>query len=278
MKNNFKLTTILLVMVFLMTSIFTASTAFAQQNSTLDSILDEGKLKAGIMLDFPPCGFYDDDGNPAGMEVEVAERMAEMLGVELEIVETPGPSRIPALKAGKVDVVFGTLAITPARAKAVSFTRPYIYNSQWVIAKKDSSIEKFEDIKGKTIGTVSGTTPETNLISTVENWENAPETKSFSSNADVLMALRQNKVDAIAEAQIWFTSQIEKKYPDEFKLVGPPFYHEFCGAAVRTEDQQLLNWLDTALWKMIVLTDEMDELNQEYYNTSLPEEVKWGLK
>jgi len=176
-----------------------------------------------------------------------------------------------------VDVVFGTLAITPERAKAVSFTRPYIYNSQWVITRKDSSINDFEDIEGKIIGTVKGTTPEINLMSIVEEWENSPELISYNSNADVLMALRQGKVDAIAEAEIWFKSQIDQTFPDQFKLVDRPFYKEFCGAAVRPTDQQLLNFLNTALWNMIVLTDEMNEINEKYYGIPIDIQVKWGL-
>lgn len=106
------------------------------------------------MLDFPPLGYYDDNGKPAGYEVDVANKIAEMLEVNLEILETPGPSRIPTLKAGKADVIFGGLTITPKRAAAVAYTRPYIANSQWVFTKKDSGIENFEDITGKKIATV----------------------------------------------------------------------------------------------------------------------------
>lgn len=268
---------VLLVTLFVLTLIFTSTSFAIEEKSTLDKVLDEGVLKVGIMLDFPPCGYYDDNGKPAGYEVDIANKIAEMLEVKLEIVETPGPSRIPALTAGKVDVVFGSLAITPKRAAAVAFTRPYIYNSQWIITKKDSGIENFEDIAGKKIATVRGTTPEINIMKTVEDWENKPETVSYTSNADALMALRQGKVDALAEAKIWFESQINSKFPDQYKLVGPAFYKELCGAAVRRGDQEFLNWLNTALWTMTVLTQDMNDLNKKYYGIPLDNEVYWGL-
>jgi polar amino acid transport system substrate-binding protein len=268
---------VLLVTLFVLTLIFTSTSFAIEEKSTLDKVLDEGVLKVGIMLDFPPCGYYDDNGKPAGYEVDIANKIAEMLEVKLEIVETPGPSRIPALEAGKVDVVFGSLAITPKRAAAVAFTRPYIYNSQWIITKKDSGIENFEDIAGKKIGTVTGTTPEINIMKTVGDWENKPEIVSYTSNADALMALRQGKVDALAEAKIWFESQINSIFPDQYKLVGPAFYKELCGAAVRREDQEFLNWLNTALWTMTVLTQDMNDLNKKYYGIPLDDEVYWGL-
>lgn len=268
---------VLLVTLFVLTLIFISTSFAIEEKSTLDKVLDEGVLKVGIMLDFPPCGYYDDNGKPAGYEVDIANKIAEMLEVKLEIVETPGPSRIPALEAGKVDVVFGSLAITPKRAAAVAFTRPYIYNSQWIITKKDSGIENFEDIAGKKIGTVTGTTPEINIMKTVGDWENKPEIVSYTSNADALMALRQGKVDALAEAKIWFESQINSIFPDQYKLVGPAFYKELCGAAVRREDQEFLNWLNTALWTMTVLTQDMNDLNKKYYGIPLDDEVYWGL-
>ena len=268
---------VLLVVLFALTLIF-ASTSFAvEEKNTLEKVLDEGVLKVGIMLDFPPCGYYDDNGKPAGYEVDLANRIAEMLEVKLEIFETPGPSRIPALIAGKVDVVFGSLAITPKRAAAVAFSRPYIGNSQWIITKKDSGIDDFEDIAGKKIATIRGTTPEINLMEIVESWEDKPEIISYASNADALMALRQGKVDALAEAKIWFESQVNSKFPDQYKLVGPAFYKELCGAAVRKGDQEFLNWLNTALWTMTVLTQEMNNLNKKYYGVSLDDEVYWGL-
>ena len=268
--RNFFVVFVIFVLVF-------SLTALAEGKSTLDKVLDEGVLKVGIMLDFPPCGYYDDNGNPAGYEVDLAKRIAEMLEVELEILETPGPSRIPALLAGKVDVVFGSLAITPKRAVAVAFSRPYIGNSQWIITKQDSGIDEFDDIAGKKIATIRGTTPESNLMEIVEKWENAPEIISYASNADALLALRQGKADALAEAKIWFESQVNANFPDQFKIVGPAFYKEFCGAAVRRDDQEFLNWLNTALWTMTVLTQEMNNLNKKYYGISLDEEVFWGL-
>jgi len=70
---------------------------------------------------------------------------------------------------------------------------------------------------------------------------------------------------------------VNSKFPGQYKLVGPAFYKELCGAAVRRGDQEFLNWLNTALWTMTVLTQEMNNLNKKYYGISLDDEVYWGL-
>jgi polar amino acid transport system substrate-binding protein len=268
---------VLLVTLFVLTLMFTSTSFAIGEKSTLDKILDEGVLRVGETLDCPPNGYYDDKGEPAGYEVDVAKKIAEMLGVKLEIIDTPAPSRISALLAGKVDITFSGLAITPARALAVSYARPYISNTAWIITKKDSVINNFEDIAGKKVGVVKGSTPEINLMEIVKNWENKPEIISYSSDADVLMVLSQGKVDALANTKIVFEKQFNAIFPDQYKIVGPAFFKEFCAPAVRKGDKELLEWLNTALWAMIVLTPDMNNLNKKYYGIPLEEEVYWGL-
>jgi len=276
MRNQKLISTFVLVVAALMIAGLAAGVS-AQQRSTLDRILDQGVLKVGIMLDWRPGGFYDENGDPAGYEVDVAKKVAEHMGVDLRIIETPGPSRIPALKAKRVDITFAALAITPERAKAVAFARPYMSNSQTILTKEDSDIKEFEDIAGKRIGTVRGTTPESNLMDMTEDWDNPPRYTSYDSNADQLLALRQGKVDAIAEASIFFNRAMEKN-PGAYRKVGPPFYEELCAPAVRPDDHELLNYLNTILWQMIVLSDEMNEINEKYYAAPLDEKVYYGLK
>lgn len=274
-NSKFLAIIVLIVAVSLISGLFTSVNA--AEKSTLDRILDQGVLKVGIMLDWRPGGYYDENGDPAGYEVDVAKKVAEHMGVELKIVETPGPSRIPALKAKRVDISFSALAITPERAKAVAFARPYMHNSQTILTKKGSDIKEFEDIAGKKIGTVRGTTPEGNLMEMTEDWENPPSYTSYDSNADQLLALRQGKVDAIAEANIFFNRVMDKN-PGAYRKVGPPFYQELCAPALRKSNEELQDYLNTILWKMIVLTDEMNEINKKYYHAPLREKVYYGVK
>ena len=114
-------------------------------------------------------------------------------------------------------------------------------------------------------------------MDTTEDWENPPRYTSYDSNADQLLALRQGKVDAIAEASIFFNRAMEKN-PGAYRKVGPPFYEELCAPAVRPDDHELLNYLNTILWHMIVLYDEMNEINEKYYAAPLDEKVYYGLK
>ena len=246
-----------LCFVLLVIAIALPSAAQQSQENTLDEVLSRGVLRVGAMLDWPPGGYRDAKGQPAGLFVDLAERMAKDLGVKLEIVETAGANRIPALVAKRVDVCIAGLTITPERAKVVHFSIPMERGAMVAMVLSKSAIKQFSDLKGKTAGTVRGTTPEIGYLEFYEKWKKEnPSTKyiSYDSNADQLLALKQGKVDAICENDIWFNDVIEKN-PGQFKMVGPPYYYEWCGLAVRKGDQIWLNWINTWLWDLMVRGD-----------------------
>ena len=85
-----------------------------------------GVIKVGIALTGEPIGFRDADNNPVGYDVEVAKRLADTLGVKLEITEVSGAVRITMLQSGQIDVVIANMTANLERAKAVDFTIPYL--------------------------------------------------------------------------------------------------------------------------------------------------------
>ena len=104
----------------------------------LDDILADGEVKCGIMLDVPPVGMRDENSNPIGFDVEFCKDMAEALGVEAIIVETPAPDRIPAILSGRVDVGVASATNTLERAKSVGFSIPYQIWSVGVAVRADN--------------------------------------------------------------------------------------------------------------------------------------------
>lgn len=93
---------------------------------TLDAILEEGKIVIGCSLNGAPIGFTDDSGNPMGYDVDWANRLGEILGVEVEIQNVDAETRLPALTSGRVDVLFANTTGNLERAQTVDFTMPYL--------------------------------------------------------------------------------------------------------------------------------------------------------
>src|SRR5882724_10962554 len=130
---------------------------------TLDDIRQAKKIRIAIDLAIPPFGMTDDKLQPTGSDVDVARLLAKDLGVELEIVTTTGPTRIPLLQTGKADLVISTLSITADRAKVIDFSLPYADHLSVVAALKTLPIKDMVDLNGKKVAVVRGTTQDSDL-------------------------------------------------------------------------------------------------------------------
>lgn len=104
--------------------LLTGAGAAQAQDSTIENVVKRGTLRVGFSS-FVPWAMQDKQGEYIGFEIDVATRLANDLGVKLQLVPTNWDGIIPALLSGKFDVIIGSMAITPERALTVNFTTPY---------------------------------------------------------------------------------------------------------------------------------------------------------
>jgi len=104
--------------------------------SVIETIKRNGVLRVG-MSTFVPWAMRDKEGELIGFEIDVASELAKDMGVEVEFVPTAWDGIIPALLAGKFDVIIGGMTITPERNLTVNFTAPYAHSSLGVMANKE---------------------------------------------------------------------------------------------------------------------------------------------
>ncbi len=139
-----------------------ATTAPANAESVLEEILKRGKLRVG-MSTFVPWAMRDNEGNLIGFEIDVATKLAEDMGVEVEFVPTAWSGIIPALIAKKFDVIVGGMSITPQRNLTVNFTIPYAHSGQTMAANTElaSDFKELSDYNDTsvTIACRRGATP-----------------------------------------------------------------------------------------------------------------------
>lgn len=103
--------------------------------SVIETIKKRGAIRVG-MATFVPWAMRDKKGELIGFEIDVAKKLAKDMDVEIEYVPTAWDGIIPALLAGKFDVIIGGMTITPARNLTVNFTAPYAHSSLGVMASK----------------------------------------------------------------------------------------------------------------------------------------------
>ena len=248
-------------------AILAATPAAADQ---LDDIIASGELRCGIMLDVPPVGMRDADNEPVGFDVEFCRDMASALGVEAVIVETPAPDRIPALLSGRVDVGVASATNSLERAKSVAFSIPYqIWDVGVAVAEGNTDITRYEDLEGKSVGTVRGTTGEKSVLADLKAW--GVQHIAYNSNAEQFLALSQGKVDAIVEATAIFGEYIKGPGKGKVKIccIVESAPADWTGLMVQRKEQGLLNWVNLFVWHQWK-EGRTDELYRRWFGYPAP--------
>jgi len=171
------------------------------------AVRESGTLKVGSAIGAPPGAYYPNgpDKAPAGQDIDLADAVAKVLGVELRRQDASFETILPALGSGKYDFGTGNFGVTTARLKTIDFVT-YIDDGQGFAVKKGSTtlkkrITDLTQLCGLTIGTGAGTTFETTLAARKDVCAKAGkkpyDVKVFSENAATLTALQQGRVDVI---------------------------------------------------------------------------------
>ena len=160
----------------------------------LDEIKQSGKLVIGVFSDKKPFGYVDEYGEYQGYDVVFARRLAEDLGVELELVSVDAPNRVEYLTSAKVDIILANFTVTPERAEVVDFALPYMKVALGVVSPDAALITSLEELQGKTLIVSKGTTAETWFTA------NEPEVRllKFDTYTETFNALLDGRGDALS--------------------------------------------------------------------------------
>lgn len=236
----------------------------------LDDIVSSGALRCGVMLDFPPLGYRDASGNPAGFDVETCNDIAAQLGVKPEIVETQAPQRVPALVSGTVDIVVGGTTPTLERAKTVTFTDPYNVGKLVVVTGSANRISGFDELKGKSVALVRGTLPETAYLAACNGWAEGCKNLSLANNAEQITAVRQGRANAMIETNSFMSALKASPQGADLEICcNVPGFTDWTSIAVPKGEYGLRDWLNLFIfWQ--VDSGRYAELYQKYYGTEAP--------
>lgn len=233
---------------------------------SVDDIVKRGSVKIGVLVGAPPFGSVDAQGNAIGYDADVAALVGKYLGLPVTMVQLTPPSRIPALESGKVDFLVATLAPTPERAKAVMFTIPYSAFQVGIYAPKTAKIEKWEDLKGMTVGVNRGSSVEKEFVSREK--ELGLTILRFEDDATTMQALFSGQVQAIAGPDAQANAAIRSR-GDTTTEVKFFFSMQPNSMTVRKNAFELHQWLNNAIY-MMKQSGELDAIARKWVGTPLP--------
>jgi polar amino acid transport system substrate-binding protein len=215
------------------------SVVSAAQADTLDDIKKAGKVRIAIDTAIPPFGMTDDKMQPSGSDIDTAQLLAKDLGVQLEIVTTTGPTRIPSLQTNKADLVVSTLSITPDRAKVIDFSIPYADHPSVVAGLPSIAIKSYADLSGKKVAVVRGTTQDTDLTREAKG----AQLVRYEDDATMALAFASGQVDILATARSLLPA-ISKKNPSRTAESKITMQTNYLAIGMRKDEPKLKAWVN----------------------------------
>lgn len=186
----------IMAMVCVLTMVF-ALTACGGSGSK-GMTLEKGKLIMSTNAAFPPYEMEDDQGNYIGIDVEIAQAIADKLGLELMIDNMGFTAALEAAQQGKADMVMAGVTVNEDRMAVMDFSDSYATGVQVVIVSENSDIASLDDLEGKKIGTQMGTTGYIYASDTPENGGYGEEyVAAYDSGITAVQALVNGQVDAV---------------------------------------------------------------------------------
>ena len=224
-----------------------ASTEASAETASAElTTVTPGKLTMSTNAAFPPYEMTADDGSFEGIDVEVAEAIADKLGLELQIDDMDFDAALLAAQNGKSDMVMAGVTVTEERQTVMDFSNTYATGIQVVIVPEDSDIASIEDMTGKMIGVQRGTTGDLYCSASVEDGGFGEENVTpYDNGLTAVQALQNGQVDCVvidnAPAQ-----EFVKANPG-LKILDTEYANEDYAIGVAKGNTQLLDAINGAL-------------------------------
>jgi polar amino acid transport system substrate-binding protein len=227
-------------------------------------IKSKGKVVIGIQGDNPPWGFVNTSGKQEGLDADIGELFGKYLGVSVEFVPLEVANRIPALTAGRVDVLFATMAMFPDRAKAVQFSKPYVANIIVLVAPKSVEVKTNADMGKLTIAVPRASAQDTQVT------KNAPAGTNIlrlDGDAAAIQAVVSGQAQAVG-GNMFYIDRLNAAKPGVFenKL---EFTRIYNGACTRLGEREI-NASVNAFIDQIKGNGELARIHEKWMKLPLP--------
>jgi polar amino acid transport system substrate-binding protein len=222
----------------------------AAKAGTLATVKQRGVVRAGIRFDNPPHSFIDDDGNWVGFDVDMAEAIANSLGVKLEKVRVDELTRISFLQNRRIDMAVASMSHTHEREAEVDFSQTYFWSKQTFLVKR-GQVGSLEDLVGKTVGMDRGS-------SAIGNWrdwlesngrDDAAEIVEFDEKQAAVEAVRQGAIAGWAE-DYEILASFARRDPSLTVLADESIGLKLDGIGVAENDSEMRDAINAALQRI----------------------------
>lgn len=200
----------------------------------LARVQENGTIRIGLEGTYRPYAFHDETGELVGFEKEIADAIAEGLGVTPEYIETEWDSLIAGLDVDRYDLVVNNVGITPEREEKYAFTEPYARSIGRIAVPEGSEVQTVEELEGKR----SAQTATSNWAQQMEAL--GAEIVPVQGFAEAIELVIQGRADATANDIISFQTYQEEHPDAAFRLLDAELPTDVTVGAIMQKGQDAL--------------------------------------
>lgn len=235
------------------------------QADVLDRIEDRGEIVVGVKADYRPYGYLNPDGDIVGIEPDLAQDVADTLGVDLKLVPVVASNRMQFLDQGRIDVMIATMTDTAERREVVNILHPDYYSSGTnIIARKESDFNEWDDLDGVPVCGVQGA-----FYNEKTAREFGADIVAFTGTSEALNALQQGRCAAFVYDDSFLASRLQEDQWSDYEMSLQTIDDKPWGVAVKHGEDRMARFMAGMVvqWHM---SGRIIELEKKYGVDPIP--------
>jgi len=216
---------------------------------TLERVHDTGVFRIGYRADARPYSYQDAKGRPAGYIVDLCQEVAAALGpgVRIDYVLVHAGERFESVRDGKIDVLCDPSSVTIARREIVDFSLPTYLDGAGVLSRVSAPVQRFEDLAGKRVGVLTGTTTEHMLRDSMDKLGLKSDIVAVRDHRNGMELVMDAKLDAYVADRGILAAMLRQGGRPGFELSKQYFSYETYALALPRNDSAFRLLVDKTL-------------------------------
>jgi polar amino acid transport system substrate-binding protein len=256
-----------------LTAALAAGICGTAQADQLADIKARGKLVCGTLGTSEPFSFqHPQTREIVGYDVDICKKVADAVGVPLELKTIAVEARIPELLQGRVDILAANLGYTPERAQQIDFSYSYFVSQQKLLTTKEAGITTAEGLAGKKITAIKGSSSEQGVRRLIPT----AETVTFQDTSSAFLALAQDKVDAFCASELILV-KLAKQSKVPMVVIEKSLFVEPWGLGLRKGEAAFTTLVNETLAKAAG-SGELDKTFSKWFGPGTAFDIKRDYK
>ncbi len=262
---------LLLIPLFLLSGC-TNETQRANHQDTWQRIQRRHRVIIGLDDSFVPMGFRQKNGKLVGYDIDLARAVFKQYGIKADFQTIDWSMKETELKNGTIDLLWNGYSVTPQRARKVAFSRVYLRNAQVLVTKRKAGIKNFNDMKGKTMGTQSGSTGQQALEDKPKLLLDKIAKKKpvlYDTYPDAFIDLNAGRIQGILMDRVYAEYYIQHMAnPREYSIYSSPqMPADLFAVGMRKGDKTLRNKINQGLGRL-QKNGQLAKINKKWFGVN----------